>query len=273
MSVKVAQKRVQNPLSRVRKREFPYVFSTSKRMFQIVVKMMDVPGALESVLHALDKRINLIESGSYSIQGGEAIWCAFGEVHSPDETPKSLETSVASSPLTLACQVTESSDGLLVDSFHKGMEMENGERLMLFTWAGISGMFDRMAELFGTGAEVMLFYEGVSIGEVNTTNMIQRIGRDVAMRNMPAVIRMLSATGLGDASLTGLDPSGVLTVRIDDCFECSSRQKARHECSFIRGLLSGSSKALLGIEVHYTETKCRLKGDGCCEFSMSLNAP
>jgi len=272
MSTKTLEGIQEAELARIHSREFPYVFSPNKKLFQIVVKMKDVPGALENVLHSLDRRVNLIGSSSYTVEDGSAIFSAFAAAHTQDESAESLKKLIGSSPVAIACQVSESSDGLLVDAFHKGMEMDGGDRLMLFTWRGISGMFDRMSELFGTGAEVMLFYEGVTIGELTTTNMIERVGKNVLMKNMASVIQMLSATGLGDSSVEGLDLTGLPKVRVNDCFECSSERRVRHGCAFVRGLLTGSSKALLGVNVDYEETKCRFKGSEYCEFSLAVGA-
>jgi predicted hydrocarbon binding protein len=189
-----------------------------------------------------------------------------------ERTLELLEEALKSSSSVLDCKVTEGPDGILVDSFHTGIETDNAERMMLFRWDGINHMYDEMARVFDSGSEVLLFYEGVSLGESNANEVLERMGKEVVIRNMPTVLRMLTATGWGNASIVDMTPSGAPVIRIEDCFECSSKQRVRHGCAFMRGVLAGSTKALLGSEVKCEETRCRFKGDDCCEFSLVLTS-
>jgi len=137
----------------------------------------------------------------------------------------------------LECEVTGSSDGLIVDSFHRGIETDPEERLMFFRWDAFNQMFDRMATLFQSAGEVLLYYEGVSAGEANATELLNKLGAEVISSNMPSVLRIMSSSGWGDAKLSGLDSTGAPIIRVDDCFECSTRYRVRRNCAFVRGIL------------------------------------
>jgi predicted hydrocarbon binding protein len=257
-------------MSGPRLREYLYVFAPDKKVFQVVVRISDAPGSLARILEILEGHINLVGVHTFRTGDGSAMVSAYAEaIDHGEEDPTALEKLILSSPSALACHVTEGSDGLLIDSFFKGLEQDNGEPLMIFRWDAFNQMFDRMSELFGTGAEVMLFYEGVSVGEANGAELVKRMGKETIERNMPTVIRMLSAGGWGSASLA-LSEAGTPMVRIDECFECSSKKGMRHGCVFIKGLITGGSRAILGPGAQCEETKCRLRGDDHCEFSISI---
>lgn len=239
-------------------------------MFQIVVSMKDEPGALGQILNLLGGHVDLVDIHAYRASEGQAVLSGFARHVPTSEDSLSLEKLVMASPYALVCKVIESSDGLLIDSFHTGIEMDGGERLMLFRWDAYNRMFDRLAELIGTGGEVMLLYEGVAVGEMNAHEIIRRLGKDTIARNMPSVIKMFSSSGWGDMSLE-LPEDGSLVVRMGECFECSTRKRVRHGCYFIKGMLTGVAKTVLGPDVKCEETRCTLRGDNNCEFTVSVD--
>ena len=253
------------------RRETVYFTSPNEKMFQIVVRMKDEPGALGQILNLLAGHVSMVDVHAYNTSEREAILSGFARHVPTSEKPTSLEETVMMSPFALDCKIVESSDGLLVDSFHTGIETDYGEPLMLFRRDAFNMMFDRMAELFGTGGEVMLLYEGMAIGEMNAHEIIRRLGKDTITRNMPSVIRMLSTSGWGSASLQ-FSEDGSPVVRIDHCFESSTRKKVRHGCYFAKGMLTGVARVILGPEVKCEETKCVLRGDDYCEFTLSVDS-
>ena len=272
MTSEIAEtKNRESSLAGLPRREFSYFFSPEEKMFQIVVKMKDEPGALGQILNLLRDRITLVNIHAYSNSKGEAILSGFARHVSTAQDAASLERVIMMAPLAIECRVMVSSDGLLVDSFHTGIETDYGERLILFRWDAFNRMFDRMAEVFGTGGgEVMLYYEGIAIGEMYAQEMIRRFGKGTVNRNMPSIIKMLSASGWGNASLKFSEGSPI--VRIGDCFESSTRKRVRHGCYFMKGMITGVAKVVLGTEVRCDETKCSLRGEDCCEFTIAIDS-
>ncbi|MDE1858889.1 MAG: hypothetical protein KGI26_07475, partial [Thaumarchaeota archaeon] len=73
-------------MKETRKREFPLIYSKGKKLFNIVVHMSDDPGSMRAVLDALGERVNLIGTSSYTLSDGTAMFTAFAEGLSKDET-------------------------------------------------------------------------------------------------------------------------------------------------------------------------------------------
>ena len=254
------------------RRAMGYTFFTDKKKVQIVVKMKDTPGSLASILDVLRKHVNLTSVEAHNARDGGPILSCFAEPLAPSETAAALDRLIRSSKAAVDVQVTEGSDGLLVDSFFKGIADEEGKQALLFTWEGANDMFDSVVEVFGTGGEVLLYREGESMGEASSKELVERIGKDAVARNFPMVLRMFTASGWGDASLEISESSGAPVIKVADCFECSSGRNTRQSCSFVRGLLTGSAREILGPDVAYEETKCRFRGDGHCEFAPVLDS-
>lgn len=254
------------------RRGMAYTFFSDKKKFQIVAKMNDVPGALAGLLEVLRSRVNLTSVQAQRGGNGEMVFSCFAEPLLPTEKAEALEKLLRVSGKAHEVQVTEGSDGLLVDSYFKGIENEDGKRILLFTRDGVNDMFDKMIEVFGTGGEVLLYREGASVGEANARELVVRMGKDGAARSMAMVLKMFTASGWGDATLVISEESKKPAVQVRDCFECSSELKSRRNCAFVKGLLTGSAKAILGPDVAYEETKCRLKGDDCCEFTPVVDS-
>jgi predicted hydrocarbon binding protein len=258
-------------LVKTRARVPTYFYSPKKKLVHVVVKLMDTPGSLGAVLSLLGGRVNLLGVTTYSLDDGTAILSAFAETISPTETPQKLSKLIATAPVVLEHRVTESSEGFLVDTFHTGIESGKGMPAMLFFQDSISHMFDGLVKLFGSGGEVLLYNEGFFVGEAKAANIMGVLGPGLARRKVSDLMYLLSAQGWGRATWAGDAESERPTVRLEDCFECSSGEVVKKGCSFMRGYLDGWGKALLERDVRSTETRCRLNGDDACEFA--LDAP
>jgi len=254
-----------------RRRELPYVFSPDKRLLHVVVKMKDTPRAFAEVLQLLGSRVNLIESVAYSVNDG-AIFSGFAEALFPTESPGELREFISKCPVVLDCVVTGSSNGVLVDTFHKGLETSSGDALVMFRRRGLVRMFDEIAKLSGKEWEAVLFNEGVAVGESDGSELLQTWKPGFMAGGFAILVSLFSAFGWGDA--TPMDRSGPRKVRIrmDDCFECSPARKENRSCLFVQGFFVGSARTLLGREVKCEEPVCRFRGDDHCEFLVDTGA-
>ena len=256
-----------------RRRELPYIFSPGRRLLHVVVEMKEIPRAYATVLNILSARLNLIETVTYRT-GDRAIFSGFAEPLEPDETPDSIKKLLAVSPMVTDCIVTSSTNGVLVDTFHRGLETGNGEPLVMFRRHGISRMFDQVASIPGGGGEVTLFNEGVAVGDSDGSEILSTWKPGFMADGFPTLLTLFSAFGWGSATaMERTDPRAV-RIRMDDCFECSTGRKAK-SCAFVRGFLVGSARTLLGREVKCEEPVCRLRGDDHCEFLIDtgLSSP
>ena len=253
-------------MDRVRKREFPYMYSRDKKLFHLVGKLKDVPGSLGDVLALLSKRLNLLGSVSYTLGDGNAIWSAFGEAVNPSESAAALKQILLSSGVVSEFDVTEDDEGLLVDSFHTGIVSESGESYLMMPRNALSHMFDQVVIQFGSGGELLLYNQGTSLGKDVAEFFVRLLGVDLAKRKVAQLRPLLSALGWGVPVRVSEDPPGTYTLRVEDCFECSSGHDVTRGCSFMMGYFAGAASRVIGIEIACKETKCRLKGDRDCEF-------
>ena len=246
-----------------------FYFFPRMKGFHVVVRLKDVPGALASVLLLLRDHVNIVNSASYSLEDGNAIWSGFGKSLSKSETEGRLKKLVECLPVVLECEVKESDHGLLVDSFHSGIEGAPGRPGIVFPTEGLAKIYDYVVGVLGSGGETMLFEEGFALGKSTGQYLNTRLGHGHLDWKAKALLAMYRVQGWGSASLKIEKPRARFRVRFRDDYECAGGGKDRKECSFLRGHLTGMVSTLSGSEFKGEETKCRLRGDPLCEFVLS----
>lgn len=252
-------------MDQVARREIPYYFAPGRRLFQIVVKIADEPGSLGRVLNLLGTKVNLVAMTSYVLPDNVAIVSGFAEAPSQDETAARLQSLIVSSGVALDVEVSEGRDGMLVDTFHTGLET-GGEYLMLVRRRALTRMLDVVSRLLGSGGEVVLFQEGMAIGRANGEAFVRSLGAEKVRENIGYLSNNLAAQGWGRVAVEASLDQETLRVLIRDCFECSSNERARTGCSFFKGYIVGNESVTFRKEFAVEETKCRLRGDDACEF-------
>ncbi len=250
------------------KREFPIYYEKEKKLFQIVVRMSDAPGSLMSILEVLGRKVNLIATSTYTLGDGTAILSAFSEPLSSTETIAGIQKALGSSPVTIESDVTEGKGGLLVDTFHSGLQV-GGEDYMLLRRAGLSGVFDHIVKIFGTGGEVLLYEEGLAMAQRNAKNMNDLLTPEVVGPNTSYLIEFLTAQGWGVFEPTAGKGSHEGTVKMSHCFECEHGSTVRKHCDFMRGYFEGSANFTLGVSMQVEELECALRGDKACIYRVT----
>ncbi len=258
-------------LTPTKRRIFPIHYAPGKKLFHIVVKLSDAPGSYSAILNLLGPKVNLIGTTTYSLSDGTAIFSGFSELLSPKETPKALKELIMSSKAAIDVTVFEGHDGLLIDTFHTGIEV-GGDDFMLVRRFGASFMFDHVAKILGTGGEALLYEEGRSLSLLNAENMIKLVGLQRVKANSAELSPFLTAQGWGSPEIEGSLGGGNLIVKLNGCFECSAKVTYRKGCNFMRGYFAGSMEAATGGTVDSKEVRCTLKGAPSCEFLVTTNA-
>ena len=256
-------------MKETRKQSLGFYFYPGMKGFHIVAKLKDVPGALHSVLGLLHDRVNFANSTTYSLEDGTAIWSGFGTSLSEGETEEKLKKSIEQSTFVLECEVKGSDHGLLIDSFHSGLDVAPGRPGVVFSIVGITRIYDRLVQTYGSGGETILFDEGSALGESMGQYLNERLGQDDLDWKVKALLGTYRAFGWGSASLEVEEPSARFRVTVRDDFECTEMGKVRKECAFLRGHLASAISTLSGREFGGEETKCRFRGDPLCEFLIS----
>ena len=255
------------PMTRRRRVVFPFYYSPQRKLFHVVVKIRDVPGALAGVLTLLTTELNLLGSTSYSIEENSAMFSCFAEALRKSETSDEIEGLLAASPWVLESKVAESKDGLLVDSFHTGVQVGNGEPYIMFPSAGMADIFEKLVKTFGSGGETILYELGRNFGYDRFELYKPLLGPEPRTR-VDEAAHIFEALGYGAANITQ-NPDGSIRLVVKDCFECTTPSEIGRSCAFRRGLAAGSFAALLQHETQCKETKCRSKGAEFCEFIIT----
>lgn len=258
---------VGRPINRRRRVVFPYYYSAHKKLFHVVARIRDVPGALAGLLTLLTTELNLLGSTSYSIEGESAIFSCFAEALRKSETTEEIQGLLAKSPWVLESKVSESKDGLLVDTFHTGVQVGMGEPYVMFPSAGMADIFEKLVRTFGSGGETILYELGRNFGYDRFELYRPLLGPKPQSRVGEAA-HIFEALGYGASNITQ-NPDGSVRIVVEDCFECVTPSEIGRSCAFRRGLAAGSFGALLGQEMQCQETKCRSKGAKYCEFMVA----
>ena len=246
---------------------FPYYYSEHKKLFHVVTRIKDVPGALAGVLTLLTTEVNLLGSTSYSVEGDSAMFSCFAEALRKSETPEEIQGLLAVSPWVLESRVSESKNGFLVDSFHTGVQVGTGEPYIMFPTAGMADVFEKLVREFGSGGETILYELGRNFGYDRFEIYRSLLGPDPRAR-LDEAAHIFEAMGYG-ASAINQNTDGSIRIVVDDCFECATPSEIGRSCAFRRGLAAGTFGALLGREIQCREMKCRSKGDKFCEFLVT----
>ncbi|MGD0478303.1 MAG: V4R domain-containing protein [Nitrososphaerales archaeon] len=256
-------------MKETRRQPLGFYFFPGTKGFHIVAKLGDVPGALYGVLGLLHERVDFVNSTSYSLGDGSAIWSGFGKSLLKDETKEKLKELIERSPLVLECEVEQSAYGLLIDSFHSGVDIAPDRPGIVFPAIGIARVYDRLAQTFGSGGEMILFEEGSALGRSTGQYLNARLGHAYLDWKIKALLGMYWVQGWGSASLEVERPNTRFRVTVRDDFECAGGGKDRKGCGFLRGHLTSTISTLSGREFEGEETKCKFRGDSFCEFLLS----
>jgi len=254
-------------------RTFFYFYDANAETFQIVVRMKDVPGALNTVLERLRDRVNLISSFSYNLDDGTAMWSGFGKSLSSSETKEKLKLALKQSSNVEDVEVTASSKGLLLDSFHVGLtDMLGVSRIVLSTTA-LRRMFGDVVQMFGSGGATLLFEEGQSMGKTNGGFVKKLLGPSIVREKSRDLLTVYSSMGWGVPIIREWKPGDLFALKIEGCFECDGKKGNDSGCNFQRGHLAGLLSAFFDVVLECNETKCTTRGDRNCEFELRPSIP
>jgi predicted hydrocarbon binding protein len=258
-------------LAPTKRRVFPLYYAPGKKLFHIIVKLSDAPGSYSAILNLIGPKVNLVGTTTYTLSDGTAIFSGYSEALSKNDTANQLEKLIMSSKAAIEAEVVEGSDGLLIDTFHTGIEV-GGDEFMLVRRSGISLMFGHVARLLGSGGEVLLYEEGYSLGKLNAESMVKNLGKEVVRNNSAQLSHFLTAQGWGATELENGPNEDSYLVKVQDCFECSARASSRKGCDFMRGYFVGAAEASFGGKREAKEVRCALKGAPACEFLVTTKS-
>jgi predicted hydrocarbon binding protein len=251
-----------------------YHYSPNKHVFLGSVKLKDVPGALASASAVVaEMGLNLIESNSTGDSAtGVAEWSFFAEAHDGHASSGAVEKALRRTADIIDCKVIGAEGKVMVDTLHYPLMLSTGAPGILIRKEVFANMLKFVVETFGTGGRALVFQLGKAAGEKDGIDLINEIGEERILENLPELVNLYKAQGWGIPELVDLSFSPLKAIiRMDDCFECKPRNSMVPASNFIRGHLAGLGKALFDKEVECIETRCVARGDSYCEFEAVEN--
>ena len=254
---------------RLRKDVNIYAYYPSAKLFQVVVELENVPGALENVLRVLrEQNLNILGSfSSVDILARSGVWSGF--VEDSQHSESELREKLSSVKGVLDVLVNQSVGGFLVDEFHFPLSWNTGDRAVLMRCKFLVRMFDRVRESLGSGGETVVYEEGFAYGLETWRNFVAGIGEEFARANWKKILMIYQATGWFKLESAALD-SVEMTFRVStsSSFECGGRKYPRPFSQFIRGHLCGALTAIMGREMVCEEVACVATGSSECQYVL-----
>jgi predicted hydrocarbon binding protein/acetolactate synthase regulatory subunit len=244
-------------------------FNPLKVFYEVMVTLKNRPGALSRVLDTLARLgVNVLSGYSSVKENSETgVWCSFVEAGSVD--PVSLKSTLEGLPDVVNVSLTQSKDGLIVDTMSFPLTWNTGERAILIGQDRFARMLDRLRDIFGVAGHVMIYQEGFVTGEVLGGHLISKMGKEFVVRHMPEILQTYSAAGVGQVGEVEFNlQDWSVKVVLKESMECTGHSSKSHYSEFIRGNLAGLLTAITGEKVSCEERRCVASGDDFCEFRV-----
>jgi predicted hydrocarbon binding protein len=251
------------------------MFASKHRFFEISVDLKNMPGTLGAVADALTKNgFNILSCdlfNDYHVEVGTC--CIIAEAISNKVTLDGTKSLLASIPAVKNLVVTESANGLIVDSRFP-LKFTSGDRAMILRSDVMRSMVESIISKFGSGGEVIVFELGRAAGQKDGEDLVASMGREEAIDNLNHLSRIYSALGWGQSTLKSKESDrSSFTVQIRNSFEVTTNEKSTEPtCIFIRGHIFGFFASILGTSYQVKETSCQSQGDESCEFVAKRSA-
>ena len=145
-----------------------------------------------------------------------------------------------------------------------------GERVAIFRYSMLKSWFNRLWEVYGSGAGAILYDVGVKIGKDSVKNLREhfKLGGEMLLNFLACLATSL---GWGKFILGEFDKETCkLKVRVEDSFECRIAKEAGESRGYlIRGYIFGVATEIFQTEnLTIEESKCIAKGDPYCEYHV-----
>lgn len=246
------------------------LFGMGTRRAQVLLKVKDSPESVPDLQERMAKVGAVLRQSSFATFPGEdfAVLNAFVELGAHSTTAEKLAAALRESPYVLEAEAAEGREYGVLDTLAFPITW-GGKRLIFMNQRAIAGVFEGIRKTFGSGGDVILYQAGVVYGREFQEGMIKTVGKEPVLRNPGYSINLMAAAGWGIPEVLQVDPASTAgVVRVRECFECAGTKSNKAICSFIRGVVVGSTETLLGGTAEADETSCIARGDPHCQFEI-----
>ncbi|MEM2981434.1 MAG: V4R domain-containing protein [Thermoproteota archaeon] len=143
-----------------------------------------------------------------------------------------------------------------------------GERSFTLRVDSFGAILKRLYEKFGTGAAVILYEMGISLGESKAESVVKKYGVD-KQTVLKIILTERAAKGWCLAEIEELN-SKKARIMVHELFECLPfrGKQERPVSQLFRGYLAGVFQKLYGKSFSVSEIDCIAKGDSVCRFLL-----
>ncbi|MEM2585026.1 MAG: V4R domain-containing protein, partial [Thermoproteota archaeon] len=148
--------------------------------------------------------------------------------------------------------------------------MVGGERSFTIRVESFGVLLKRLYEKFGTGAAVILYEMGMSLGESKVESVIKKykVDKHTALK---IILAERAAKGWCIAEAEESDSRRAIIV-VRELFECLPFKDKQEKpvSQLFRGYLAGVFQKLYGKSFTVSEVECIAKGDSVCKFLVEI---
>jgi predicted hydrocarbon binding protein len=246
------------------------LYRQNHRLFQLAFKadIADGPlGKLWDVLNPLEIRI--ISSTMSSSDGRAGSWNVFLDSENYAITEGALRPKLETLKFIRGLRIAGGNEFIVDELYFPIVMSTTGARIMLMTKESFQSMLSAMDQMFGSGASVIAYKEGLEQGSRYALGLRSIIRGDIR-RFIAELAKLYGATGVGVAEFVEMNLDDLhFVVRITDSIECQGKESEKHNSQWIRGHLSGAASSALDVPMECKETRCASVGDPYCEFELS----
>jgi len=250
-----------------RKVEFPFYYSAERKSVHIMAELVSKASAVTEVLLRLKAKVEFVGVSAYSSGEDTITFSGIGKLRSSSDTPQSVRALISHLEFVRRSEVTGSKKGLLIDRFHTGFQVGDGEPFLMVPTAVLASTFEAVGQAFGSGGETILYNQGKAYSVARWAGISRALG-PTAKARLEEVAAMTAAVGWAIVEIRHMPGTSVVEVVNHDCFECSGIAKGGHGCPFLRGMAVGLIESAFGTRVTSQETRCREDGADACVFVL-----
>jgi predicted hydrocarbon binding protein len=245
--------------------------SPSNNLFQISATLKDDPSSVSNILQFLSPlgKIKRVEVERPDAGGAYDIVMYFEAVNA-SVSKQDVRDAIASSPFVVSSAIEQSHNGLLLNLLQFPIRLTSGFRAFVINQEVLNGMLSSIRKKFGSGGDVIIYDEGLALGEEQGKTLVKLIGRNQTIESATDLVKLYQSVGLGRPVDFELNASlSRVGLSLYDSLECQGQRSKVPYSQFIRGHVCGLAAALFGKQMKCAEVRCIATGDAYCRFVAS----
>ncbi len=249
-------------------------YAPGRKLAEVVIRVKNVKGAVAKCSEAVSDVGVKVLTGFVTAPTSSPIatWSFFADITDSSLSIKGLKERLLGLPVVDSVQALSSEDGFVVDKQHFPVQWA-GRRALILRADALSEMLDRLWNVFGTGAAMIVDQMAEAMGRHYAREVIEDFGKKFAVDHLEELLSTYAALGYAEVVLEPSKSSGFqMVLNAKELFECeaNAKRKVRRRSFFFRAHLRGFVAGVFGSDVEVTEVQCLTEGDEACSFQIAV---